>query len=298
MAVYTTTEFLEAVKDRAAVPDATNLTDAKLLGWADAETRSRVVPFILAKRENYLVEDYTVTLSNGTATYRVPERVVGAKPKDLFVVESGGRKRSLGWYDTSEVDRFDPNVTGQPTHFSIFGNVVTVYPTPNTSDETLHILHYRRPNALVATSAVGTITDINTGTRVVTCSNVPTSFTTALTYDFVKAKPGHEWLAIDQAISARVTGASGTVTFSAALPTGLAVGDYVCIAGETPVPNLPLEVMPLLEERVAFRYLQSKGDLDMMKVMAGSISDLEARLFPALSPRVDDEEQKLAGGVF
>lgn len=296
MAVYTTTEFLEAVKDRAAIPAATAVTDAKILGWADAETRSRVVPFLLAKRENYLVEDYPVSLTAGTASYRIPSRVVGQKPKDIYVVDSAGNKRSLGWYDTSEVAQFN-GLSYAPTHFDIQGNLVTVHPTP-TATETLHILHYRRPSDLVATSAVGTITSINTGTKVVTCSNVPTTFTTAEVYDFVKAKPGHEWLAIDQAVSARVTGAGGTVTFSSTLPTDLAVGDYVCLAGQTPVPNLPLEVMPLLEEYTAYRYLKSKGDAEGMKFSKEEIKELRDGLFPALSPRVDDEEEKLSGGVF
>jgi hypothetical protein len=295
---YTTTEFLEGVKDRCNFPSGSTVTDAKLLGWADQECKSRLLPEIISKRENYLVADYTTTITSGVSSYRIPPRAFGQKLVDVVITAADGRERSLAWLEDDDVSRFTLT-TGNPSHFKVENNSVILFPTPNTSVETLSLKHNRRPSALVATSAAGMVSTVAAGV-VTFATSRPSTFGVTQTpnfqkYDLVLGTPGHECLAIDISVSA--VGAS-TVTIPTASAALLTYGDYICLAEQTPVPQVPPDIVPVLEQMTAVRYLESKGDLDMLMAANNRLRELVNYAGITLSPRVERESRKITGGAF
>jgi hypothetical protein len=83
---------------------------------------------------------------------------------------------------------------------------------------------------------------------------LPTTITTSTPVDFVQNDGPYDILEIDQTI----TNISGTTLTFAALPDDLAVGDWICLAGQSPVLIAPRELQPLLVQATLHKSLMSK----------------------------------------
>src|SRR5690606_32266495 len=134
--------------------------------------------------------------------------------------------------DSLHLYRTDGDTADRPRRFYLQANQVVLHPTPASADYSLRLTYFRRPPKLVATSSVLTITSISDatlhGTR-------PSGMSDSTPVDVVRAVPHFDSL-VDATTPSSTT--SNSVTLSAA-PAGVAVGDYVCLAGETAVPQLP-----------------------------------------------------------
>jgi hypothetical protein len=105
--------------------------------------------------------------------------------------------------------------------------------------------------------------------------------------DFVKGTSGNSTLAMDKTISSV---ASTVITFAAnAVPSTLAAGDYITMAGTSPVLQLPNECYPLVETRVAQRILFAGGDFDGAKMLDDAVKEEEKNLKMLLEPRIQGE---------
>ena len=82
------------------------------------------------------------------------------------------------------------------------------------------------------------------------------------------------------------------LTFTNALPAGLAVGDWVSEANFSPIPQMPVECHRLLEALTAARILQYTGD-PAFSVMQAMAEGMKKDLIQVLSPRVDGSPQKI-----
>lgn len=249
------------------------LATADFLAFADEELQTEVVQVLLAAREEYLVSKipFDQTIVSGTTRYAMPPRAIGGRLRQVLISGTDGAYVPL--------PRVEPENSTDDVGYVFDGNSLVL--TDSTLTGTLRQTYFMRPNRLVATSAVGLITAINTGTGVVTC-NIPATFTTSERYDFVKGTPGFECSAID--LTASAVGGS-TITFTAGdLPSSLAVGDYVCLAGESPIPQIPVELHPFLSQRVVVRALSAIGDAK--REFAQQDADrLRARAVSLISPR-------------
>lgn len=284
----TTTEILESVKDRASIPDGDPiLTDAKLLKWLDDETLSFLVPLLIAKKEQHLIKSSDTVFTANLARYRIPERAYGAKLAGVQVVAADGKIRDLAWREPRDV--ISNTATGKPTEFYVENDEVVVYPTPADATETLRLRHYRRPNALVAASSVTTVVSVTSSTIVLTSA---VGFgTTAADYDIIRGKDPHDWVAIDKS----ATRSSTTLTFSSFNPSsaGVVTGDYVALAKQTCVPNLPRDLVPILCELGALRYARSQGDFEAVQASLQILAMMLGNSSEMLGPRVDQAIQKL-----
>ena len=135
-----------------------------------------------------------------------------------------------------------------------------------SAGQLLRLQIFQRPNAVVAEQYCATITAINTATNTVTLDNIPPGFVGAPLFDVVRGTPFFETLAIDQ--TAAISGS--TMTFTTALPSGVSpyvpsIGDYVCIAGQAPVANLPVEMLSVLTQRLVVKVLEATGDQNGLK---------------------------------
>lgn len=295
MASFDTTAIVAAIRVRAASPSSGQaLSTAQILRILDDETLP-VVALIKSQRENFFQTSSSQSLVASQAGYRIPSRAVGASIHQALYVDADGQEIPLNPLQVSDVPRYRSQATetGTPHSFYLDQAQVVLVPAPATASGSLKLVYETRPNRLVATTETATITAINTGTNQVTISSAPTGFPTSSTrYDFIKATSPFECLAVDQS----ATRSSTTLTFSS-LPSGLAVGDYVALAGETPVPQVPQDLIPLLQARGTVAVLQTLGDQEAVGVAVGQLQQAEAAAVSLISPRVSGQAVKAIGGI-
>lgn len=288
---YTTDDLVSSIRVRGRIPTSqTTFTDARIRKICDEEIALGLLPLILSVRENYYVRDHSYDIENGVTEYRIPTRAVGVKLKGVFYVDTSGNEWTIPQIPYEDRGIYENSGTDNAPVYYIKQNNVVLVPTPGNNAGTLKLSYFIRPNALVAVSAAGEITAINTATREVTVATIPSTFSDSETYDFIKADGGFECAAIDQAVSGI---SSTTLTFSSELPDSLAVGDYVALSGETPIPQVPAELHPVLGLRVLVTVLESLGFVNEMKAAQAKLVEAEKVCTDLLSPRSDSNATKV-----
>ena len=175
------------------------------------------------------------------------------------------------------------SATGAPTKFYLEGSDVVLYPTPNSTSDTLRLSYYKTPSKLVEATACGLITAIDTVTGEIT-ADCPTDWTTSNSFDFVSKRNGHKNHATDLTASAVTT---TTITFTASdLPSGLVVGDYVCLAGQSPFCQVPDVCFDLIVRLTANDLLESMGDTEGLNAGLARTQILQSNIVTLLTNRV------------
>jgi hypothetical protein len=153
--------------------------------------------------------------------------------------------------------------------------------------------YYMRPSTLVEESKTGTITSINRTTGVITLGAFPTDFATVSLMDFVACRSPNKIISIDK-MPISVDRNTRTVTFAVDdIPKELMVGDYLCKAEETPVPNIPTEMHPLLAQRAAVHIHEALGDSESLANSKAKLAQMESSITNLISNRVEDAPQKI-----
>lgn len=291
LAYDTTGHLLVSVSRRTFVPQSgAALSAADILRVMTEELRSSVVPLLLRVAEEFYVQESDTALVAGTAEYAIPSRAGGLELRDVQVLAASGESRSLAWVDPEEmVGR--RLLAGPPSRFCLKAESVVVHPTPSAAGETLRLSYHRWPSHLVPTVEAGAVT--TTAGNVANLGSVPGTFTTSTPLDVVQGRPPFKILGADLLPSA-VGGSS--VTFSS-LPTGIVAGDYVCLAGESPVAQVPHALYPLLVERTVGTILRSKGDLKRYAASAKESERLERLAVETLGKRVVGEARRVPNGM-
>ena len=289
---YTTTDLLRSIKVKGQIPTSQQtFSTTDLLALADDESDIGIVPHIMSVRESYFQTSKDTSVSDGTARYRINPRAIGLKLKELHLIDSAGNAHDVERKEVEERPYLSTGSGNSIEGFYFEGSEFVLVPTPSgMSDWSIRQYFFRRPGRLVQTSACGQITAINTATRQVTISSTPSTFTTSQTYDFIQANPGFDTLAMDQAISAV---GSNILTFSSELPSSLAVGDWVALAGQTPVVQLPPEFHPILALRVAITVLRSLGHEKEADSKQKELDKIEETVLGLINPRIEGEPKKI-----
>lgn len=285
---YTTDDLITAVKMRGLIPTSqTTFDDTDFIRFMNEELRAHIIPKIMTVRENYFVETSSTPVVASQGNYEIPTRAVGAKVKDVYWVNSSGDAKKLWLASLQDTVDF-ANTTGEPEAFYFQGNDVVVLPTPAVADGTIRFYYFQRRNELVATTAAGQITQI--ASNVLTLNNVPTSFTTSETYDLIKGTPGFQNYSIDQTPTA--VGAS-TITFTT-VSSSLAVDDWVCLAGQSVIPQIPLEFFPVLIQRTLIRCLRALNDHNGANDAKEDLKEMQDDAIRLIGIRAEDQGKRIS----
>ena len=273
----TTADLLASISKIAAIPVAQNtFSNADILDIASDCVETEILPTLLQARQDFYVVMETVTTSTAAGeiypSFRIPHRAVG--------------QSIIGVYDASTDDPIDPRrywVEGSKILFDI------------GSQSTYRIRYYLRPSRMVETSEAGLITSIDRVTGVIGLSAIPATFLTSVVCDFIRARAGSDTLGTDKTITAIDDVAPDySVTFAPAdIPTDLAVGDYVTLSEETPVPQVPVEWISFMSYWVANNLLEELGDTDAAKVIAVRLKRLETKALSLVQPRVEAKSKAI-----
>lgn len=119
--------------------------------------------------------------------------------------------------------------------------------------------------------------------------------------DFLQTKPGHKTRAYDVVIPTgsiiNATGINGTIVFfnEGTVPSEFIIGDYICLANEAIIPQIPPDLHNLLAERTAARILAALGDQAGLQASNQKIQEMELRQGNLLDNRIDGSIKKLNG---
>lgn len=291
MAQYTTTDFLTSVRQRGSIPTTTNTSNVNsttnLLNLATEELHTRLLPLLMSTRAEFYVaatpDDQAVTANQ--ASYPMPSRAVGMVLRDVQMIV-GTAVHSLPEINS---DAINSTATGSVQGYYLQHNNVILYPTPAATSGTLRQRYFMRPSRLAATSDCAQISAINSGTNTVTVSSLPSTWAIGTVVDFIAATAPNQCRDIDKAI----TGISGTDVTFAALPTGLAVNDWLALAEYTPIPQVPFEFQPVLAQMTVVKALEALGDNDGVKRAINDLNILQQNALTLVTPRNHGEPKRV-----
>lgn len=291
---YLTSDFAEAVQRRAAIPASQSTFDSTALyALGDEEIRSKLLPLILRNIEDFYTTFYDYTITANQAGYQIPTRAVAASLRDVQVVQSSDAQARTPLERLAPEDLYssvggNQNIMVRKCGFYLQGNQVIMYPTPTSTQNLLRLSYSCRPNRLVDSTECGEILSIDTVTNtIVLAAAAPSTFSTAQAMDFINAQPHFDWWAQDQTPTgiSTTTYTNDTLQF-ASLPTGLAVGDFVCLTGESCIVQVPVELQPLLIQYVVVRVLSAQTDTQALKDAVSELAKLEENAMLLIAPRV------------
>lgn len=296
----TSTQFLAAVKRRISMPEnQALLADTDILELGNDVIRSYIVPCIISVRQDYFIYIQDQALTAGTQDYDIPYRALARGLRDMKIVDSNvSIVRDLVKVDLEDAHLFsNDNNSVNPYGFHFLGDKVRIVPPPSTGT-TMSIRFFIElpPNDLIEFSNAATITGISGDfdsdpTISVTVGAVPSAFTVSSSYDFIAGKQGNFTRAFDKTPSSL---AGLTLTFATAdVPSTLAVGDYVSLAGQSPVLQLPDDAFAWTVTKTARRCLSSISDFEGDGRLQEDDSAEEKNLKQVLEPRIRGETTKI-----
>ena len=280
---YTTTELLADIRRKGHIPpNQTPFQDADLLAMADFELQTSILSQIRSCRENYFLT-YTDFSISSDSNYKIPLRAIGSALSAVQLVVG----TTIYQIDRVEISQQFSTLTSPNGFYSFYiqGNSVVVLPSPTTG--TIRLWFYTRPNTLISPTAAAQVSSVSG--NVITCLSVPTTFTTGTPLDIIKDQPGFEALLLDT----RPTLIAGVAVTIPGTPTTTIEGDWVALAGQTPVPQIPVEFRPLLIQRVVVKYYESQGYLDKMKAAQAKLVEMQQDILQLINPRVAEAPKRV-----
>lgn len=251
----------------------------------DHELSLGVVPLIKRTGQEYFVYNVDQTIVNAKSAYTMPPRAIGNACRDIVLLDASGNEVALNnlmreYIKVQFPFNFVPSIWSFGQYMT--ANEVNLY---NTLIQTytaykLRFITERRPGGLTLSTNCGQISVISG--NVITLSYVDPTWTTSTTFDIINPLPPFQSISDDQTI----TLISGYQITLSSVPTGLAVGQWVCPAMLSCIPQIPYEMFPLLVERTVATIAEA---LDMSQLLASSkakIQEFENNSAALVRPRV------------
>ncbi len=286
---YLASELIEAIRDEGMLPKAEAGQTARLTALMNREARLWLTKLMVDAGGGHETVSTDIPVVAGTRNYRVPKRAVLSGLKSVELVQAGGEPVPLNPIARSQVNT--NGLHGGTGSFFMQGNEIVLVGDPSFTGS-LRLTWIRRMNKIVPADETAEITAIDTGTNTITFEVSPADFTSSQTFDLIQATPHFEVLDTDLTATLAGTEPAMTLTFDDELPDDLVVGDYVALAGQTPILNAPLELHDVLVMRACFKYLSSVGDAKAAYVKA-EVDEMREAAISLLQPRVKDSPHVL-----
>lgn len=275
-------EMISVLKTKGSFPTSDDLfSPDDLLSLFNFQMKVDIVPLVLKLNEEYFLQPKEYSISLGS-TYRIPTRAVGAKLRDLKVIDSSG--------NFTKLDRlFEEDRGSGKSGYYMLRNSIEL--TDNFTSGSLRVTYFAAPSTIVLTTACAQVQTIDTVNKQVVVTSTPSTFANGVVVDFVQNNNPYDLLGMDYPISS----VSGTTLTFSDLPSGLDVGDWVCLAKQAPVPMIPDELHPVLIQSTLVTCLSSKKD-KALEVEAQALAQYKLDAVNMLDPRVGNDSMKLRSG--
>lgn len=303
---YDNDDLLESIKLRIQMPvDQISFSDSDILLLASEEVEMELLPNIMRTREEFYVYCESQTI-NATGRYPIPYRAVGGKVREVFLTSGSGTSKQyfkVGRVSVENIPEYNSDNSNSeevPLYYVENNDIVFTSSINTLSADSVEIRFYMRPNRLAEKAQTLTVKSINTVTGVIDVeeSQISSNFLANAVIDFIQARPGYKTKGYDVTlvtVSPNVPLASQkTITIAPAdIPDGLVVGDYIAIAEESPVAQLPQDLQPMLAQTTACRVLEALGDLDNLDRATKKLELMQKRLFNLIEDRTEGNPKKI-----
>jgi hypothetical protein len=282
----TVDDCVASVYRNTALPNSQNTYQlADIVAFLNEELQTTISALVQSIREEYWIQYYDVTIVPGVTTYIVPQRAIMGSLEDIVLVDSAGNEIEIAQLAPEQKKvapfySFVPiaSMRGMFARDDTFNLYPITFPFP--AGFTIRFKYARRPSVLTVIANCAQILTVP-GANQVTVSVVPSGWTAASTIvDVVNNVPQFTALSDDNLISV-IAGTTITLT---SFPSTIAVGQWVCPMGTSCIPQLPLELYPLLINAACLRVFTSmqnaNGFNTMSKVVAAQMDDAKTLLTP------------------
>jgi hypothetical protein len=287
-----TDRLLTGIKRRVTIPASQVLLgDTDLLALGDDVMRGRMVSLMMSLNQNYFVTSTTQTVTDGEPSYSIPYRSIGRGLRDLKYSTDGTATsvRSLTMVALEEAQAYNIDSGNDPSGFYFKGDKIILLPTPTDETQYIEFFYDLQPNQLVELSATARVTAVASPT--VTVSSVPSTITAGVSCDVIQSKSGGSTLAMD-IVPTAVT--STTISFDADdFPDTVVVGDFVTLAQQSPVIQLPDECYPLFESAICERVLYAIGDYEGSAKLMTDMAQEDRNVKMMMEPRIEGALTKI-----
>lgn len=274
---YTTVGLLRNLKRRGFIPAGSGLTTSELLEVASEQLRNYIPAFLKGIREEFIISELSFTIP-ATGIVPVPVRAVGAALRSVEWVRSDGTRKPLNRIEPERAGGY-PLTSSEPFGYRFLANNLIMVPY---APGTLILSYQQRPGQLVLPTSCGLATGVS-GSDINATGLFPDTMVAGTLVDLVSATPNFDLIGADLEIASV---SLGTVTLVDPVPAAFAVGDYVCLATETPIPQLPLEVQDLLAQASALAIAHATGSTRTATIEA-ELKTLREQVTMILTPRSD-----------
>jgi hypothetical protein len=290
MAIITTDKLVTRARLKCGLTGGqAGITDAAILEIASEELVQNLFSEIAQQGEDFHIYQEEIELEADESVYRIPDRAFLARVRHVVWTDDT-QFVTLDKLDYEDLDRLGVNTASQPTGVIMDGYNLRLVPTINSAPTGKLIVYYTfRPNDLCVASDARTISSVNGNTM--TLNSVPSSFVVGATLDIINHRSGNEIVGYDLEITV-VNGNDITV---AALPADAAARNHVALSGQSPVPMIPEDLHPLLQEMVILRILQARKDSDGVAMAASRVKAIRDRIPALLKDRISSKPDFIIG---
>jgi len=297
--ILTGDKLVESVRNRAMVPDDTSVyTDQNILDIANEEMDVQLLDKLLRLHEEHLTTHVEIP-RNDEGIYDIPYRAVGNKLRGIVTI-SNSTQSEMTQVSIGELPDYSyGDSTSGMDKFYVESNQIK-FINPTRSYDSVKIYFYIRPNVLTKLDACGVIEEIIDNGTVVKFkfNSLPRTYSDLLTYDFVGAKTPNKIKGWDiDPIAESVSYILGEMSFNRSdiepFLNDIKKGDYICKAEESPVPNIPTEMHPLLAQLSAVHILEALGDSEGLANAERRLAKITRSVTELVDDRVELAPKKI-----
>lgn len=293
---YITDTLLPTLRLLPLMPSVQALfNDSDLLTIMTFEMTSKIIPLIDNQAEEYFIHIDDIPYSTSQTVFEIPSRALAGKLRAVSFVDSNDNEVRIPRLRLEDI-MSNVNATGLAINPALWGfylrnNKVILYLGSTNGGSSsftyLRLRYVRQPNQLVLSTACGQVVDISGNN--VTVSSVPSTFTTSETYDLIANVPQMFDSLGDSLTITAINTMTKVITFTAGtVPSTLAAGDWVCLANQSPIPQIPYTPgFDLLLQLSAAKCLEIHGDPEGFNVAMSQAKDMKTYFISVITPRVD-----------
>jgi len=262
-------KLISSIRKRSMIPDDTSVfTDQDILDVVNEEIDVNILDKLLTLHEEHLTTHIDVP-RNSKGVYNIPYRAVGNKLRDISLVR-GDEVYELAQIGIGELSDYysDNSATSSAAYkFYVENNQIKLL-NPNVVHDKVRIYFYIRPNVITKLNRAGKIVGIVTSgnNRVFTLDTFPNNFNSTTVFDIVGFRTPNKIKEFDLP-QVNINAVTKTITIdnsSLINADDIIIGDYVCMAEESPFPNMPTEFHPLIAQLASINILESTGDTEAL----------------------------------
>lgn len=275
---YTTTDLVNDILLLSHFPVGNNtFTATRLLRLSNFELQTPIMKQIMSTRGGYYLDyqDYSDSDLIETGLFPIPSDCVAGALSVVQLIQD------TTIIPVNPIELSEQFSTNSPTSISYgyypIGNFIQILPIPIVGSARLW--YSKRTSDLVVTTAAAQVTAV--AGVVISVSSVPSTMVVGINLDACGDQPPFNILGTREIVSINGT----DITLDLAVED-LAVGDWLALEGQTPIPQIPVEFRILLAWRVVELAWEIQGYMDKASAARKRREEYVKDTFGLISPRV------------